>query len=96
MEKQRKRRPWKWLFGIAAAAVLLLAAAAVTVFYVNRFRVSIQLKGEPEILVQYGQPYTDPGVEVRLQGTLFWKEGIVPEDAAVTVQNAVREDATGK
>lgn len=99
MEEQiwRKRRPrrWKWALGILALAVLLALAAGIVVFKVNRFSLAVVLDGEPEIKLEYGEHYEEPGAHVLLRGTLIWQEGITPE-ADIQIQSEVAEDTVGK
>lgn len=94
--RQPRRSVWKWVLGFFVTLLLLAAAAAVVVFGINKFTLAVHLTGDPVMDVPYGEHYEDPGAEVRLHGSLFWKDGIVPGDVPLTVQGEVWEDATGK
>ena len=94
--KQPKGNAWKWILGIAAVLVLLAVGAYVLIFRVNQFTLALQLEGEQEQFLEYGQPYTDPGAKAVLYGTLFWKDGVYPEEAAIHIQNDVNDQKLGK
>ena len=97
MEEQIYRQPHagRWILAAAAVVTLLLGAAAL-VLSVNRFSVSVELNGEPEITLEYGEHFQDPGAELRVRGTLFWKDGQTPAGAALSVQGRVDESRPGK
>ncbi len=75
---------------VAAAVLLLIAAAAL--FYANKFHIEIELNGEPEITLEYGSSYTDPGAGAYLRGVLFMKEG---KELPVTAEDPVDPEKTG-
>ena len=97
MEEQIYRQPraGRWLLVVAAVLTLLLAAAAL-ILTVNRFSISVELNGEPEMMLEYGEHFRDPGAELRIRGTLFWKDGETPAGAALSVQGSVDEGKPGK
>ena len=90
----RKRRIWRW-----AIALLLLGAAAaaawVVVFRVNQFSLSVVPVGPSEIILEYGETFTDPGAGALLRGSLFWKDGIDP-GIQVQVEADVDDGRLGK
>ena len=99
MEDQIRKKAnsaWKWILGIALMLVLLVLACYVTVFHVNRFSLALQLQGEQEIILEYGQQYEEPGAQPILSGTMFWKDGIVPENTPVQIESDLRLDKLGK
>lgn len=100
MDEQTGRKPrkkiWKWILGVILGLTLLAIGAYVTVFHINQFSLEVQLEGEPEMYVEYGEAYTEPGVKAVLYGTLFWKDGICPEEAVVSIDNSVQQDKLGK
>ena len=95
-EKRSGGRAFKWIMGIAALLVLLAAGAWVLVFRVNQFALQLQLEGEREIYLEYGTAYEDPGVKPVLSGSLFWKEGMVPENVVIQTENNVNAQKLGK
>lgn len=80
------------LAGVAGILVGL-AAAMVTG---NRLTLELTLLGEPEMLVEYGQAFADPGVEPVVYGSLYWKSGTKPKTMAVSVTGHVEEGTLGK
>lgn len=94
--KQSRGKVWKWILGVLIALTVLTAAGYVTVFRINQFSLRVELEGAPELYVEYGEHYEDPGAKAVLYGTLFWKNGITPEEAVVSVQSEVQERTLGK
>lgn len=94
--KQPRGKPWKWILGIFAVLVLLLGTAVVLVLAVNQYTFTIALNGEPEMMVEYGQPYQEPGALAKLHGSLFWKEGVFPEDVQLHITGEVNAEKPGK
>ena len=90
----RKRRVWRWVI-----ALLLLGAAAaaawVIVFRVNQFSLSVIPAGSPEVILEYGETFSDPGAGTLLRGSLFWKEGIDP-GIPVRAEGTVEDGRLGK
>ncbi|MGM9548494.1 MAG: immunoglobulin-like domain-containing protein [Faecousia sp.] len=100
MEEQVYKQPrgggWKWILGVAAVLALLLGGAAFFTLMVNQFSLSLQMNGEPEMMLEYGGHFQDPGVELCLRGSLLWRDGMVPKDATVSIQGSVDEGTPGK
>lgn len=94
--KQPRRRILIWIIGILAAVAVLAVGAYVVVFHVNQFSLAVNMEGQPDMLLEYGEEYTDPGASVMLYGTLFWKDGVTPKDAAVHVENNIDQNVLGK
>ena len=93
MEEQVVAKPSaqrrRWILGSAMALLGLLFAVYLVVFQVNRFVLEIMLNGNSECVLEYGSQYQEPGVQLKLRGTLFLQEGMVPEDAALTTEGSV-------
>lgn len=49
--------------------------AVVLLFVVNRWSITVLLKGTDKITLEYGTEYEEEGVEARLHGSLFFKKG---------------------
>ena len=71
---QRRKRPrsvWPWI----VLAVLIVAVLAVGMYHVdcraNEYAVWMELEGETEITLEYGQSFTDPGAHGWRQGKLY-------------------------
>ena len=99
MEEQIYRQPRrsgkKWILIIAAAFVLLLSAVAF-VLTANRLSLSVELDGEPEVMLEYGGHFQDPGAHLCVRGSLLWKDGMSPEDVSVGIQGKVDDEKTGR
>ena len=99
MEEQIYRQPRRngktWILMVAAVAVLLLCGVAF-VLTANRLSLSVELNGEPEMTLEYGGHFQDPGAQLRVRGSLLWKDGMSPQDASVGVQGKVDEGKPGK
>ena len=99
MEEQIYRQPrrsgGKWI-GIVAAVLVLLLGTAAFILTANRVSLSVELNGEPEMMLEYGGHFQDPGAESCLRGSLLWKDGMSPGDAGIYVQGSVNEEKTGK
>ena len=86
----------KWLLTALTVLLVLSAALYITVFHINQFSFVVVLNGEKQMDVEYGTTYEEPGAEAVLYGTLFWKEGITPRDAVLSMEGEVDENAKGK
>ena len=73
-------------------AVLMIAAvAAVMLLGVNRFVLAVEPCGETEIVVEFGEVYTENGANALIRGTHFFKNGFAPDvivETAGTVDTA--------
>ena len=98
MEKSSKKRGRLWLWVLIAVLTLgvLAAAAWFVVFRVNRFSLELVLTGEPSILLEYGDSFTEPGVTPVLRGTLFLKEGHTLENLEILRETDLNEGKLGK
>ncbi len=71
------RKPSKKVLAamIAVGAVVLLIAAALIAFFANKFHIEVLPTGEPEMILEYGTTYSEPGATAHYRGTHFFKEG---------------------
>ena len=81
----------KWLL---LPLVLLVLAGALC--YVNEFSIGIALAGEPEMLLEYGDAYQEPGAQAVLRGKYFLKDGFPLKDIQVHSTNNLQADRLGK
>ena len=96
-EKPRKNRSFMGIIlGILLISVLMISGGLLILLTVNQFSLSLQLQGEPELIQEYGEPFTDPGAAAVLYGSLFWKDGIPLEDAVITCTGQVDTGTLGK
>ena len=91
----RKQHKCRWMAAVLAAAFLLIAAAWVVVFRINHFSLSVIPVGPAEVVLEYGQTYTDPGAKAVLHGSLFWKAGIDP-GIPILMEGSVDDGRLGK
>ena len=98
MEESSKKKvgPLQWVLIAAAVLVVLAAAAWFAVFRVNQFSLDLVLTGEPNMLLEYGDSFTEPGVTPVLRGTLFLKEGYTPENLEIQRETDLNEGKLGK
>ena len=101
MEEQVVAKPvksgiWKWIFGVVLAVVLFTVGAWFLIFRVNQFSFVLEMAGEANLFLEYGETYEEPGVKPVLYGTLFFKEGITPEEANIQIQSDLQEAVLGK
>lgn len=82
---------------ITAAVLAVLAAAAwFVVFRVNTFTLEVQMYGDDNILLEYGEPYVESGARALLYSSLFWEGEQVLDEQYLRVITDYREDALGK
>ena len=98
MEESSKKKvgPLKWALIAAAVLVVLAAVAWFTVFRVNQFSLELVLTGEPKLLLEYGDSFTEPGVTPILRGTLILKDGYTPENLEIRRETDLNEGKLGK
>ena len=97
ISKQKKRgSPRTWVLVALLILTLLAAALWFTVFHVNQFSLELVLSGEPKVLLEYGDSFTEPGVTPILRGTLFLKEGYTPENLEIRRETDLNEEKLGK
>lgn len=81
------------LFAAVAAVLVGLGAAVMSA---SQLTLEMTLLGQPEITLEYGEDYHDPGATGQVFGNLYWKEGTVPEGMEITVENPADLTKTGK
>ena len=74
----------------------VLACIWYVLFRVNQFTLSVVLKGDSEIILEYGTPYHEPGVKAILTGTLFWQDGVQPRGMDLNIDSELKEKTVGK
>ena len=78
-------RRWTWWL---AAAMMLLLLVGYALFGWNRFHLEIQLDGESELVLEYGESYIEPGMKAVVKGSLFFQNGWKP-DIVITTEGTV-------
>ena len=90
--QNRKKKGFAWIFILLALFLTGISA----LFYVNEFTLDIALTGEPELLLEYGDTYREPGAKPVLRGKWLFRSGIVPPEVEVQVETDLQEDTLGK
>lgn len=80
IQRRKRRRPvWPWI----VLAILLLALIAAGVWYTvrtaNQYTVWVDMLGDSEITLEYGQSFNDPGAQGWRQGKLYNDEIVALE-----------------
>lgn len=89
-EKKTEKRSHRYLWCLLPVAVLALILFVG--FAVNRWTVELTLIGEPELQIECGSVYNDPGAEACLTASLFPSEH---REMIVTVNGVVDPDTPG-
>lgn len=84
------------LLCIGLFAAVLVGTAWFTVFHINQFTLKIHLNGEPEMRLEYGEAYREPGAQLWLYGSLFCKEGIRLEQPEIQIAGSISEMELGR
>lgn len=92
----KRGRAWLWAAAAVLVILLLAAAAWFVVFRVNVFSLELVLTGEPRILLEYGDRFTEPGVTPVLRGTLFLKDGYTPKNLEICRETDLDESKLGR
>ena len=85
----------KWFILPLTLLILLGLFAWFILFRLNTFTLIVELNGADSIVLEYHDPFSDPGAQVLLRGTLFLPQGIRPESAKLTISGEVSEDTIG-
>ena len=90
---RRKRRQIRFFLMLPTLLALLLGLGTyVFTYHVNQFSMALELSGEKEITLSYGEHFEDPGATAVFSGTHLFQDGL-PID--VTVEGAVDETKIG-
>lgn len=92
----RKNKLRKWIAGICLILLILAAGAAGWAYYINDFQFYIEMAGAPEVTLEYGKPYYEPGAQVFLKGKLVCQDGVTPEGASLQITSDVQTNKVGK
>ena len=86
--KVRKRKAPRLLGGV----FLLLALAAAALVFLNRWQLRLELRGEEDCTLEWGETYGEPGAEAFFGGSLFLRNAVSP---AVQVRGLVDSSTLG-
>ena len=85
----------KWIAG-TVLGIFALAAMAVGFFYANDFSLEIQLAGDAELLLEYGQAWQEPGAVPVLEGRWLRQEKLPQERCRLQIDTDLQADKLGK
>lgn len=95
-EQKKTGRPLRWVLAVLLILAVLAAAGWFVAFRVNHFSLELVLTGEPKILLEYGDSFTEPGVTPVFRGTLLLKDGYTPENLEIHRETDLNEGKLGK
>ena len=98
MEEQVAKKPEsrkKRTLTVCAVLMGLVLAVYLLLFQVNRFSLEMQLLGDAHTVLEYGSVYEESGVQLSLKGSVFFREGMLPEDAVLETVGSVDTDKLG-
>lgn len=88
--RRRKQAQLRFLLMIPVLLALLIGGAVyVFTYHINRFHLELELKGQEQMVLEYGVPYQDPGASAR-----FYGSHLVPEGVEIPVQRTGSVDET--
>ncbi len=85
---------WAWILCLLAGLLVIVGIGTYVLFGFNRFSLDLNIAGEQEITLDYGDTYEELGVKPHFGGSRFWKEGFDPE-TEVSVAGSVNTAKTG-
>ena len=91
-----RRRYWIWVLVTVAVLLVLVAAGWYLVVYGNELCVHITLEGSETMTMELGEDYQEAGAKAEVRGTLFWKEGTVPEQMELSLDGTVDVNVPGR
>lgn len=81
---------------LVAGVILAAVAAFCVLFVVNRFSLNIQLHGEAQVTLEYGEFYEEFGAEAVLSGTHVLKNGKTLETGKLEISGQVNPMELGR
>lgn len=91
-QKVNKRRVWVILAVILLVLGLLAGAAYAFLFHLGGFRVDFVMQGDREMVLRYGEPFEEPGVDAYFRGDYLFKSG---RRLPVVTEGSVSDDTIG-
>lgn len=101
MEEQARAVPhssgrWKWILGSILILLVLAVSAGFWWYQANDFQFYIEMAGAPEVILEYGKPYYEPGAQMLFQGARCCQNATTPKGAVMKINSDVQTDKTGK
>ena len=76
MYRSRKNQVRFFLMIPVLVALIIGAATYVFAYHINRFTLEMELLGDEEIILEYGETYVDAGARAQFYGTHLFQEGL--------------------
>ena len=95
-KKKARIKIVKWCASLVLLLGLLASGLWYLLFQVNQFTLSVAIKGDPEVVLEYGSTFYEPGAEATLTGSLFWKDGVRPYGLELEINSELKEKVVGK
>lgn len=92
----RKGGKWKWIMGSVLILLILAASVGFWWYQTNDFRFYIEMAGAPEVILEYGRPYHEPGAQMLFEGQMIFRDAVTPKGAAMKTISDVQTDKPGK
>lgn len=74
---RKRHRQLRWFLSTPILiAVMIGMGIYVFAYHINRFNVEVTLHGPEEIILEYGNTYTEPGAEALFSGTRLLTDGV--------------------
>lgn len=96
MECDKKKNSISGAFRIIVAMVFAAVVAFFILFVLNRFSLDIQLCGEEQVTLEYGEFYEEFGAESVLSGTFFLKNGKILDKGKLEISGQVNPMELGR
>ena len=95
-KKKARIKIAKWCASVVLVLGLLASGLWYLLFQINQFTLSVAIKGDPEVVLEYGSTFYEPGAEAMLTGSLFWKDGVRPYGLELEINSGLKEKVVGK
>ena len=92
IQRQKKARIGFLLTLPVLIALIIGACIYVFTYHVNEFQLALTVKGDENVVLEYGQRYEDPGADARFFGSHIMPEGV---EVAVVQTGSVDENRVG-
>ena len=93
--EKKQDRKWLLVLAVVLSAVFLAALTYLLFFGFNRFSLEMELLGEKQLTLEYGEQYQEPGCMILLRGSKFWKSGL-NLNSQIRISGSVNEQKLGK
>lgn len=81
---------------VAVVCVIAVLAAFAAFVWLNNVQLQVQLKGEPQVYLEAGDPFQPVAVQIFLNGAGASSLSLPVDNCEITVSNTVQEDVLGE